>query len=147
MKDEHRLEQERREFEDQLDMQMLGGIEKRPSKYSQKKFKPVKNPLSNMVRSIVIGVVIVVIFAICLNIYTNERYSTQSQQNIKIVHNAVQLAVWDYHQDTRKYPVTSTGEIDYSVLKNKGYLTINVEEYKGNFKFNSNFQVIKIKKS
>lgn len=145
MKNEDRLERERREFEDNLDMQMLGGIENKPSKYSPKKFKPVKNPLTNMVRSIVIGAIIVVIFGVCLNIYTNERYSTQSQQNIKMVHNAVQMAVWDYHQDTRKYPATSTGEIDYAILQNKGYLTINVEEYKGNFKFNSNFQVVKIK--
>lgn len=145
MNEEERLKRERQEFEDQLDLQILGGIENKPSKYANKQFKPHKNPLANMLKSIVIGVVIVVLFGIGLNIYTNERYSTQSQQNIKVVHNAIQFAVWDYQQDNRKYPVTSTGEIDYDTLQNKGYLTINVEGYKSNFKFNSNFQVVKIK--
>lgn len=137
------LEKEKRKFEEDLDMQLLGTLESN-TKYKHKQFKPVK-PFSRLIKTLVISAILVGGIAYGGLSYTESVYSSQSETNIKMVHNAIQFSVLKYHEENRKFPVDVNGNINYPLLQKKGYLTIDIEQYKSNFIFDSKYNVIRIK--
>lgn len=131
----------KKDFEDRLDKTIYGGYSEKDLASQQQVFFKKRNAL--IYKTIVMLVIVFAGVSLFSVFYNNKTYNENSNENISMVHNAVQLAVKDHYYKTKSYPVTADGKIDFDKLQKEGYLLINIEGYKGKFSFNQNFQVLR----
>lgn len=116
----------------------LSQLEQQEEKIRSEKYK-FNDYSGKRMRSMTFQWVMAAFFAVLLfaglSIYFNNKVASEnSGTNTKMMHNAVAIAVYSYKDELGHYPTLPDGEsLDYEALKNKGYLTIDVEGYRDMF--------------
>jgi hypothetical protein len=136
-----RLEKEKKEFEDELELKMLSNSVNLDEK---KSFMPYQNSSKKLINSLLISLVITLIIGLGGWMYSKEHFTSLSSDNVDKIHNAIQFSVTEYYQDNKSYPVDIHGNIDFVTLKKRGYLTLDIEAYKSKFKYDNNHNVIRL---
>lgn len=132
------LENERRRFEEELEMQILN-----PSYNPTTSYNPYKDGHKKLYRSILISVVIFGILSLGGWYYTKNHYETLSNNNVDMIERAISSSVQQYYNDNGRYPVDIQGNIDYNLLQKRGYLQLNVEDYRSKFILDNHYRVIR----
>ena len=134
----NKLEEERLAFEEELEKQILtNNLEEKPS------YMPYQNANKKLMRTLLISAVLLCILSIGGWFYTKNHFDALSGDNMEIMHRAISYSVLEYYQENKRYPVDMYGNIDFNLLQKRGYLTIDVEEYRSNFKFDNQYNVIR----
>lgn len=141
MDDEKRLERERMAFEEEIERQLLNPT---MDFVSNKSFMPYKQSNKKLINSLLISLIITLIIGVGGWMYSKDNFNSLSSENVDKIHNAIQFSVIDYYQENNRYPVDIHGNIDFVALKNKGYLTLDIEVYKSKFIYDSQYNVIRL---
>lgn len=130
-------EAEKRQFEEELDMQLLG------MNTTQSTFNPYQHGYKKLHKTLLLSVVILGIIVFSGWSYTKNHYSTLSEGNVEMMQRAISSSVREYYVDYGRVPTDHQGNIDYNLLKKTGYLELDVEEYRDKFILDSSYRVIK----
>lgn len=136
-----KLEQERQAFEEELEEQILFGNN---NEYNQtNSYMPYQNANKKLMKTLLLSTIIFGIIVTGGWFYTKNHFEALSGDNIDNIHRAIHFSVLEYYQENKRYPVDLHGNIDFNTLQKRGYLSIDVEEYRSNFKFDNQYNVIR----
>lgn len=140
------LERERKKFEEELERQeielMLGGNNNNTTKSDTNLSTTYQKKYKKTYSTLLISLTICFIIVLGSWLYYSEKFSAESEQNLESNKRIVNIAVKQYYQDIKKYPINNNREVDIDALKNKGYLTIGVEEDDVVYILDNNYRVL-----
>lgn len=103
----------------------------------------ISNPYKKLYKFLLISLIFLVIIFSGTHIYMKINYEKAQKENEVIIERVLQLAVSEYIAEYKKNPVDNSGNVDINILKNKGFITINIELENVNYLIDRNGQIHK----